>query len=105
MELSIYSLFKVDIKSLVQSKAILCKNFNIQPSEVDRMPYWEWEMYRKYCEEIAEEEKKQQEEQENKYGTPSSRQYHQQSQRMMRGYNNGSMRMPSMPSIPKMPKI
>ena len=75
------------------------------------MPYWEWEMYRKHCEEIAEEERKQQEEQQKGH---RSNPYTRQAQRMMNGYGNGygSMpRMPNMPSgmrapsIPSMPKI
>ena len=66
-----------------------------------RMPYWEFEMTVKECEEIAEEEKKQQEEQEGKYKTPNANNYQQRSREMMRGYG----RMPSMPSMPKMPKF
>ena len=99
MELSIYSLFKVNIENLVRSKVIICKNFNIQPSELMRMPYWEFEMTVKECEEIAEEEKKQQEEQEGKYRPPSMNSYQRQQNQMMRGYQS---RMPSMPAMPRM---
>ena len=103
MELSIYSLFKVDIKSLVQSKIVLCKNFNIQPSEIDRMPFWEWEISRKQAEDMAEEEKKQQEEQSKGHSMTN---YQAQARRMMPNpYNNGVPRMPSMPSMPRMPRI
>lgn len=88
---------------MVQSKAVLCKNFNIQPSEIERMPYWEWEMYREECENIAEEEKKQQDEQQQGHSMTN---YQAQANRMMRGYNTPKMpNMGSMPSIPKMPRI
>jgi hypothetical protein len=108
MESSIYSLFKVSIENLVQNKVVICKNFRIQPSELMRMPYWEYELTIKECERIAEEEKKKHEEQEGKYRTPSMSQYQRQQNQMMRGYQNnyGSYgRMPSMPSAPAMPKI
>lgn len=42
--------------SLIKSKAILSKNFHIQPSEVDMMPMWEYELYLKQLNELVEEE-------------------------------------------------
>lgn len=68
-----------------------------------KLPYWEYEMTLKECEEIAEEEKKQQEEQQDgKYNAPSMSQYQRQQSQMMRGYQN---RIPSMPAMPKIPKL
>ena len=69
------------------------------------MPYWEFEMTVKECEEIAEEEKRQHEEQEGKYRPPSMNNYQYQHNQMMRGYQNSYGRMSSMPSMPKMPRI
>jgi hypothetical protein len=102
MVLSIYLLFKVNIENLVANKVNICKNFYIQPSELERMPYWEYEMTVKECEKIAEEEKKRQEEENKQYGgsfNPKS--YQHQASRMMNNYP----KMPSMPSMPKMPRI
>lgn len=65
------------------------------------MPYWEWEMYREECQNIAEEEKKRQEEQEKGHSIPN---YQAQANRMMRGYG-GTPKMPSMGSMPSMPKM
>ena len=83
---------------------ILCKNFNIQPSELERMPFWEYELSIKECEKMVEEEKKRQEEDNDKYGQYrdkfNPRSYQNQAQRMM---NN--QKLPSMPSMPKMPKL
>lgn len=100
MELSIYLLFKVNIENLVVNKVIICKNFHIQPSELERMPYWEYEMTLKECEKIAEEEKKQHEEESNKNQMSGFRpsDYRRQADRMM---HQNSFKMPSMPSMPK----
>lgn len=64
------------------------------------IPYWEYEMILRECENIAEEEKKSQEEEQGKYGNPSLNHIQHQSNQMMRGYQN---RMPSIPSMPKIP--
>ena len=97
MELSIYSLFKVNIENLVANKAVICKHFYMQPSEIDRMPYWEYEMTHKECEKMAEEEKKQQEEQSAGYQQPD---YQRNANAMMK-----NLPKPAMPSMPRMPKI
>ena len=102
MALSTYSLFKVNIENLVQSKVVICKNFNIQPSELERMAYWEYEMTVKECEKIAEEEKKRQEEQQD--GQPGAKGYQSQANRMMRSYQSQMPRIPN-PTMPKMPRI
>lgn len=43
MEYSIMKLFVVDLVQLIRNKVSLSKNFNIAPSEIDRMYYWEYE--------------------------------------------------------------
>ena len=102
MELSIYLLFKVDIENLVRSKVVICKNFNIQPSELMCMPYWEFELTLKECEKIAEEDKKRQEDENGQYSPPNMNQYQRQTNQMMRTYQS---KLPSIPSAPKMPKF
>lgn len=77
----------------------------MQPSEIDRMGFWEWELTVEKCQEIIEEEKKQQEEQEKGY---KGNNYQRQAQRMMSGYGtgyNGLPKMPGSPSIPSIPKM
>ena len=87
---------------MVANKKVLCKHFNIQPSELERMPFWEYEMSIKECEKIAEEEKKQQEDESGKYNmhnyNPSN--YQKQANRMM-----SNQKMPSMPKMPSVPRI
>ena len=43
MESVTYSLFLVDIRNLVRNKLNICKEYHIQPSEIDRMPFYEYE--------------------------------------------------------------
>lgn len=67
---------------------MLAKNFHIQPSELDRMVYWEYEYFVKILDEIV---KKENEEQEAK----------------MKEYENKSKtskyKPPKVPSSPKLP--
>ena len=43
MEFALYSLFRVDIRNLVKNKLLICKEFKIQPSEIDRLVFFEYE--------------------------------------------------------------
>lgn len=48
---------------LIKMKATLAKNFHIQPSEIDEMPVWEYELFIQYInDEVKEENDKQQKE-------------------------------------------
>jgi hypothetical protein len=102
MELSIYLLFKVDIANLVANKVVICKNFNIQPSELERMPFWEYELTFKECEKLAEEEKRRNEEANN---DQDSRGYQRQARDMMGKYGKNVPKPAAMPSMPIMPSF
>lgn len=86
---------------MVQNKAQLAYTGRTQPSEIERMPYWEYELYVKSIQHIVEEENKRQEEAE-KGQSSSSNNYMRQAQRSM-------PKMPKMPSHSapnlKMPKL
>lgn len=92
-------MFRINIESLVRNKLYICKDFHIQPSEIDRMWYFEYEQILKEINAHIKEQEKQNEEQQKQYGNlqknmnPSS---------MM-----NSMKMPSMSKMPtiSMPKI
>ena len=58
---------KVDIMSMIKLKASLSKNFHIQPSEVDKMPMWEFELYIKSLNEMVEEENDKQQKEMDKH--------------------------------------
>ena len=61
MESAVYLQFKVNIENLVRSKVHIAKNFHIQPSEIDKLPFWEYEYM---LQEMTETIKKEQESQE-----------------------------------------
>lgn len=54
--------------NLIKFKASLAKNFHVQPSEVDNMPMWEYELFIKELNNQVEEENKDQQAQMDKYG-------------------------------------
>lgn len=53
--------------NLIKLKASLSKAFHIQPSEVDAMPMWEFELYVKVLNEMVEEENDKQQKEMDKY--------------------------------------
>lgn len=98
---------------MVLSKAQLARYFYLAPSEIERMPYWEYELFREKANEIIEEENKEQE------GGGKHSQYKKDADRYMRdakSYNSnlskytgssssGGFSMPSMPSLPSVPGL
>lgn len=58
---------KIDIWNLINIKASLSKAFHIQPSEIDNMPMWEFELYVKKINELVEEENENQQKEMDKY--------------------------------------
>ena len=100
MASSLYSQFQINIENLVRNKVALVRNFHIQPSEIDRMPYWEYEYFTKFANEMIEEENKQQKEGSEDYSMESME---RKSNSMMRNASS-QFKMPKMPSI-STPKI
>jgi len=92
----ICSIFQVDVRNLVISKLNICHEYHIQPSEIDRMIYFEYEILIEEINRQQKEERKRQEEQDKKQqkGMPNM-------SSMMR---NAQASMPKM-STPSMPKI
>lgn len=86
MELSHYLQWRLDIKNLVQSKAWLLKNYHLQPSEVEKMPVWEWQLFVDEISRMIKEEEEERKKQEKKY----------QSQ-----YKQPSFKTPSISGVPK----
>ena len=83
---------------MVRNKLIICKEYNIQPSELDRMAYYEYEQILEEINIIQKDEEKRQKEQEKQYNSQS---FNPNS--MMNSMKNSmpKMSMPNM-SIPKM---
>ena len=65
MEMSIFRTFQIDLLRLIKNKVVLCKNFNLQPSEVDRMCFYEYEYFIAEVQDTIKREQEAKEEQEN----------------------------------------
>lgn len=96
-------MYRINTANLVRSKLHICKEWHVQPSEIDRMFYYEFELI---CEEInivQKEQEKQNKEQEKQY---SGMQKSMNPSTMMNSIKNNmpGMKMPSMPKI-SMPKF
>ena len=67
MESAVYLQWQINLKSLVQSKLIIAREYHIQPSEIDALPYFEFEAYKDEITETAKKEKEEQEKREKEY--------------------------------------
>lgn len=96
MESNLYSLLKVDIRNLVRNEASIMKNLYCPPSELERLPYWQYELLISDIEEMFKKEKDEQEKEDGykmPRGVPS-----------LRDVQSGKY-MPKAPKMPSMPKI
>lgn len=73
MESALYSMWSINIRNLVQNKFILCREYHIQPSEIDRMLMFEYEYLLEDITDYVKEQEKQRkkEEKENKMNIPN----------------------------------
>ena len=80
-------IWQVDIRNSVKSDLIIAREYHIQPSELKRLPYYQYEWM---IEDILEEQKKQEENRKKQEANMPQ-----------------TPKIPKMstPSIPKMPKI
>ena len=100
MEFAVFSMFRVDIRNLVKNRLYIAKDFNIQHSEIARMPFYEYEFLLEDIKEFAEEEKKKNKEQEDKYGNMNPSSMLKSAQRSI-----PSIKPPGGSSSFKMPKV
>lgn len=99
IEVLLFGLFKINIANLIKVKAALSKEFHIQPSEIDLMPFWEYELFVQEINNAVKEDNKRQEQgssSENLQNVPGYKEV-MAAQRM----SKSNMKMPSMPSMPK----
>ena len=96
MESVLCSIWQVDVRNLVVNKLYICRDYHIQPSEIDKMAYFEYEYIWEEIKKEQKEQEKRQKEEEKKYGTPKMPNYNQ----LMSSVGKS---MPSLPnfSIPK----
>jgi len=97
-EYIIFALFKVDVRDIISIKAQLGKAFGIQPDQLDKMPFWEFEMYVQELEKLVKEENDRQKDEYEKSGVGKAMQ-------MADPKNIGKTTQSMMPKMPKMPTV
>ena len=102
LETAIFGLFKIDILNFIKVKSILAKEFHIQPSEIDAMPAWEYELFMKEINQAVKEDNERNKAEMDKAG-------YDKAQKMSDPKHFERMQKQSMPKMNynsfKMPKI
>lgn len=99
-EQAVYNLFKVDIMDIISIKAQIQKAFHTDPTYLERLPFWEFELYMKEIERLVKEENRQQEDEYNRSGAKDAMKMAKNPGRMMASASNAMPKMPSM-NMPK----
>ena len=106
IERAIVRSFMIDLLQMISVKAALSKQFSIPPSEVDKMRYWEYELWMEELNRLVKEENDKQEDEMKKSGVKDQM---NKAQKMQKNYSNpsiGSYPQPKIPNInPNMPKF
>lgn len=102
LEHSIYILFRINMKNLVKNKLYICKEYHLQPSEIDRMVYYEYEWILEEINVLQKEQEKHNESQQKEFDSMKSSMNPSNMMKNMHSSlpNMGSMKMPTM-QIPK----
>lgn len=82
---------------MISVKAALSKQFSIPPSEVDKMKYWEYELWMEELNRLVKEENDKQEDEMKKSGIKDQM---NKTQKMQRNYSNPPVRSYTQPKIP-----
>ena len=103
IESAIFGLFRIDLMNYIKVKSILAKEFHIQPSEIDMMPAWEYELFMKEINKAVKEENDRNQKEMDKSGFDKAQKlsdpsYVQRMQRqsMPKMQNLGSIKMPKL---------
>ena len=87
----------------IKVKSLLAKDFHIQPSEIDKMPAWEYELFMKEINQAVKEENERNQKEMDKAGVDKMQKMsdpkHMQSMQNKYIPNMGSFKMPSMPKL------
>jgi patatin-like phospholipase/acyl hydrolase len=95
IEFAIFGLWKIDLVNFIKTKAILSKEFKIQPTEVDKMPMWEYELFLQHLNSLVKEENDNQRKEMDKYHIDDYK----------KTVNQARMNKTPNYSIPKIPNI
>lgn len=100
LESSIIKLFQINLINLIKNKVGLSKNFNIPPSEIDRMYYWEYEYLLEEVNSNIKEENERQEKENGKYGDMNPRSMMRNAHSMIpKSSGFSAPKIPTMPSF------
>ena len=90
MDQALYLMYRVNMANLVKNKLYICKEWHIQPSEIDRLQFFEYEQMLDEIQGYNKEQEKQQKEQQKQYDSMQSSMKNMNS---MSNYNNISKQM------------
>ena len=60
-------MYRIDLENLVRNKLYICKEYHIQPSEIDRMMYFDYETMLEEIKQIQTNQEKENEKQQEQY--------------------------------------
>ena len=103
IEYAIFSLFRIDILNFIKIKSVLAKEFHIQPSELEMMPAWEYELFIKEINKSVKEENERNQKEMDKAGYDkiqkmSDPKYFERTQKQSMS-KMSDFKMPSMPKL------
>ena len=101
IESALFSLFKIDIINYIKVKSILAKEFHIQPSEIDKMPAWEYELFMQEINTLVKEENERNQKEMDKsgYSKMNDPNYMKKMAINQMPKMDNSFKMPSMPKF------
>ena len=103
IESAIFGLFRIDLINYIKVKSILAKEFHIQPSEIDRMPAWEYELFMKEINQAVKEENERNQKEMDKAGIDKAQKMSDPKHinKMQKQYTPkmDNFKMPSMPRL------
>ena len=99
MDQVLYLLWRVNLRNLVKNKLYICRDWHLQPSEIDKMVYFEYEQI---LEEINDFNKEQE-----KRSQAEQKQYDKMMQQSKSNANYNQMYKNAQQSLPKvhLPKL
>ena len=100
MDQALYSLLRVNLKNLAKSKLYICKDWHIQPSEIDKLPYYEYEWMIEYINEDYKEQEKRSKEEQKQYDSMKKNMPNMNNMNnMMKGYQQPTLPKISLPKF------
>lgn len=97
IEYAIFSLFRINLVENIKIKAALAKQFHIQPSELDKMYFWEYELFIMQINDLVKSENDQQKAEMDKYHVGEY--MNMANPRNMQKMMNKGMNIPKIPNM------